>query len=201
MISRQQLGRTLADLLARAQETQGDLAKALGVSTSAVSAWVMGDRFPRVEAINAICEHFGIKTEELLNIKVSTRIPVLGHVHAGQTTYAIEEILDYVDIGSLKADPEEYFGLLVEGDSMLPELHDGDLVIVRKQSVLEDGDIGVFSIGDNETTIKQYQQLARHIALMPYNEDYDGLMFSLREVDELPVLILGKVVEARRRYV
>lgn len=201
MISRQQLGRTLADLLARAQETQGDLAKALGVSTSAVSAWVMGDRFPRVEAINAICEHFGIKTEELLNINVSTRIPVLGHVHAGQTTYAIEEILDYVDIGSLKADPEEYFGLLVEGDSMLPELHDGDLVIVRKQSVLENGDIGVFSIGDNETTIKQYQQLARHIALMPYNEEYDGLMFSLREVDELPVLILGKVVEARRRYV
>lgn len=201
MISRQQLGRTLADLLARAQETQGDLAKALGVSTSAVSAWVMGDRFPRVEAINAICEHFGIKTEELLNINGSTRIPVLGHVHAGQTTYAIEEILDYVDIGSLKADPEEYFGLLVEGDSMLPELHDGDLVIVRKQSVLENGDIGVFSIGDNETTIKQYQQLARHIALMPYNEEYDGLMFSLREVDELPVLILGKVVEARRRYV
>lgn len=200
-ISKHKFGSNLAYYLDKNGETQVSLAQALNVTKQAVSRWVLGDRFPRVEMINAIADHFGVTPEDILGIGSSTQIPVLGHVHAGQTTYAIEEILDYVDIGSLKADPEEYFGLLVEGDSMLPELHDGDLVIVRKQSVLEDGDIGVFSIGDNETTIKQYQQLARHIALMPYNEDYDGLMFSLREVDELPVLILGKVVEARRRYV
>ena len=202
MITRQQLGRKLSGLLSLNQETQGDLAHALGISTSAVSAWVQGDRFPRVEALNAICEHFGIETEELLDIKpLQKAVPVLGHVHAGQTTYAIEEILDYVDIGSLKASQGEYFGLYVEGDSMLPELHDGDLVIVRKQPTLETGDIGVFSIGDNETTIKEYQELSRFIALMPFNTEYDGLMISHKEVAELPVLILGKVVESRRSYV
>lgn len=198
MISKQRFSNNLEYYLRKSGETQIQLANAVNSTKSAVSAWVNGDRFPRVEYINAIADHFGITSEELLGLGHNSRIPVLGHVHAGQTTYAIEEILDYVDIGSLKADPEEYFGLLVEGDSMLPELHDGDLVIVRKQSILEDGDIGVFSIGDNETTIKQYQQLSRHIALMPYNDEYEGLMFSLREVAELPVLILGKVVQLRR---
>ena len=200
-LSKHKFGNNLEYYITKNGETQASLAQAINVTKQAVSRWVLGERFPRVETINAIAEHFGVTPEELLGIGNSSLIPVLGHVHAGQTTYAIEEILDYVDIGSLKASQGEYFGLYVEGDSMLPELHDGDLVIVRKQPTLETGDIGVFSIGDNETTIKEYQELSRFIALMPFNTEYDGLMISHKEVAELPVLILGKVVEARRSYV
>ena len=199
MIQRTRLGAALDYQLRKHNETQQQLADAIGVSKSAVSAWVVGDRFPRLEAINDICTHFGISTEDLLGLKKSIQIPILGRVHAGQTTYANEEILGYVDIAP--ENQEDLFCLYVEGDSMLPELHDRDLVIVRKQSILEDGDIGVFSIGDNETSIKQYQKLNRHIVLTALNEDYESWMYSFQEVDELPVLILGKVVEARRRYV
>ena len=200
-ISRQKVGSNIDYYLKKFGETQAILASALNVTRQAVSAWVCGERFPRVELINAIAEHFGVTPEEILGLSGASQVPVLGHVHAGQTTYAIEEILDYVDIGSLKVSQGEYFGLYVEGDSMLPELHDGDLVIVRKQPTLETGDIGVFSIGDNETTIKEYQELSRYIVLMPFNTEYDGLMISHKEVAELPVLILGKVVEVRRSYV
>ena len=200
-ISKQTVAANIDYYLQRNGETQVQLAKAVNVTKQAVSSWITGDRMPRFEIINAIAMHFGVTPEDILGLKRSSQVPVLGHVHAGQTTYAIEEILDYVDIGSLKASQGEYFGLYVEGDSMLPELHDGDLVIVRKQPTLETGDIGVFSIGDNETTIKEYQELSRFIALMPFNTEYDGLMISHKEVAELPVLILGKVVEARRSYV
>lgn len=202
MNSRQIFRNNLNFYMSRSSLTQKDIVQKLGVSKGSVSGWFAGTNFPRAEKLEELAELFGITSADLLaDRSVSSSIPVLGHVHAGQTTYAIEEILDYVDIGSLKASQGEYFGLYVEGDSMLPELHDGDLVIVRKQPTLETGDIGVFSIGDNETTIKEYQELSRFIALMPFNTEYDGLMISHKEVAELPVLILGKVVEARRSYV
>lgn len=202
MNSRQIFRNNLNFYMSRSSLTQKDIVQKLGVSKGSVSGWFAGTNFPRAEKLEELAELFGITSADLLaDRSVSSSVPVLGHVHAGQTTYAIEEILDYVDIGSLKASQGEYFGLYVEGDSMIPELHDGDLVIVRKQPTLETGDIGVFSIGDNETTIKEYQELSRFIALMPFNTEYDGLMISHKEVAELPVLILGKVVEARRSYV
>lgn len=201
MISKQRLSNNLDYYLRKSGETQIQLANAINATKSAVSAWITGVRFPRVEAINAICEHFGITPEELLGLNPSKQIPVLGRVHAGQTTYANEEILDYVDVNPLKLTEEEHFGLYVQGDSMLPELHNGDLVIVRRQPSLENGDLGVFSIGDSETTIKQYQKLKRHIVLQALNESYESWMYSFQEFDELPVLILGKVVEVRRSYV
>lgn len=201
MISKQRFSNNLDYYLRKSGETQIQLAHAINATKSAVSSWVNGDRFPRVEALNAICEHFGITSEELLGLKPSVQIPVLGRVHAGQTTYANEEILDYVDMNPAQISQENHFGLYVQGDSMLPELHNGDLVIVRQQPSLDDGDIGVFSIGDSETSIKQYQKLKRHIVLAALNEEYDSWMYSFQEFDELPVLILGKVVEVRRSYV
>lgn len=201
MISKQRLSNNLDYYLRKSGETQIQLANAINATKSAVSAWITGVRFPRVEAINAICEHFGITPEELLGLNPSKQIPVLGRVHAGQTTYANEEILDYVDMNPAKLTEADHFGLYVQGDSMLPELHNGDLVIVRRQPSLENGDLGVFSIGDSETTIKQYQKLKRHIVLQALNESYESWMYSFQEFDELPVLILGKVVEVRRSYV
>lgn len=200
-ISRLKVGNNIDYYLRKNGETQVQLANAINVTKSAVSTWVLGERFPRVDTLNAIAEHFGITPEELLGLKQSVQIPVLGRVHAGQTTYANEEILDYVDVNPEKLTEEEHFGLYVQGDSMMPELHNGDLVIVRRQPSLENGDLGVFSIGDSETTIKQYQKLKRHIVLQALNESYESWMYSFQEFDELPVLILGKVVEVRRSYV
>lgn len=200
-ISRLKVGSNIDYYLRKNGETQVSLAQALNVTKQAVSRWVLGDRFPRVEMINAIADHFRVTPEDILGIGSAIQIPVLGSVHAGQTTYANEEILDYVDVNPLKLTEEEHFGLYVQGDSMLPELHNGDLVIVRRQPSLENGDLGVFSIGDSETTIKQYQKLKRHIVLQALNESYESWMYSFQEFDELPVLILGKVVEVRRSYV
>lgn len=199
-ISRQKVGNNIDYYLRKNGETQVQLAKAINVTKSAVSTWVLGERFPRVDTLNAIADHFGVTLEEILGLNQSVQIPVLGRVHAGQTTYANEEILDYVDVNPLKVSQEEHFGLYVQGDSMLPELHNGDLVIVRRQPSLEDGDLGVFSIGDSETTIKQYQKLKRHIVLHALNESYESWMYTFQEFDELPILILGKVVELRRTF-
>ena len=202
MDSRQAFRNNLNFYMARSSLTQKDIVKALGVSKGSVSGWFAGTYFPRAEKLEELAQLFGISSADLLaDRSVNTSVPVLGHVHAGETTYPIEEILDYIDIGSAKASQGDYFGLYVEGDSMLPELHDRDLVIVRKQTTLEDGDIGVFEIGDEGTTIKEYQRLKRHIVLMPFNDEYEGRFISFKEVDELPVLILGKVIEVRRSYV
>lgn len=200
-ISKELLASNLTRLLDRYGESQAQLAQAIGTSTSAISAWATGIRFPRVEYINAIADHFGVDPSVLLNIQEhKASIPVLGHVHAGDPTFAEQETLDYIDISDTMAKQGEYFALYVEGDSMAPDFQDGDTVIVQRQPVLETGDIGVFSISGEDATIKEYKRGERNIFLIPHNESYSILMYSFKEVDLLPVLTLGKVVELRRSF-
>lgn len=204
MISKQRFSNNLDYYLRKNGETQIQLAKAVNSTKSAVSAWVTGVRFPRVEYINAIADHFGISPEDLLGLSHNKiKIPVLGRVHAGDPTLAVQETLDYIDIPDSMASQGDYFALYVQGDSMAPDFQEGDTVIVRRQPTLETGDIGVFSIGGDggeDATIKEYKCGERNIFLIPHNEAYPILMYSFKEVDLLPVLTLGKVVELRRSF-
>ena len=204
MISKERFSSNLNYFLKRAGETQLQLAKAIGVSTSAVSAWITGVRFPHDDTINDIAKHLGISAEDLLGFGPERHsVPVLGRVHAGDPTLAVQETLDYIEIPDSMAAQGEYFALYVQGDSMAPDFQEGDTVIVRRQPTLETGDIGVFSIGGDggeDATIKEYKCGERNIFLIPHNEAYPILMYSFKEVDLLPILTLGKVVELRRSF-
>lgn len=130
----------------------------------------------------------------------TVKIPVLGSIPAGIPIEAVEDIIDYEEIPVewLKGD-REYFALKVKGDSMFPEYLDGDIVIVRKQSTCDSGDDCVVIINGAEATLKRVNILKDGIELEAVNKMYGKKKFSKEEIENLPVQILGVVVELRRK--
>lgn len=112
----------------------------------------------------------------------------------------IEDIVDYEEIPEVMARNGEYFGLLVKGDSMSPVFIDGDTVIVRRQESADTGDSVIAMINGDEATIKRLKRTEDGIILIPNNPQYLPMTYSNDQIKTLPVRILGKVVELRRKF-
>ncbi len=117
--------------------------------------------------------------------------PVLGSVACGKPRFANEERESYVLSGSgIKAD----FCLIASGDSMInARIHDGDIIFIRQQDMVENGEIAAVVIGD-EATLKRvyYYQEKALLILKPENPKYEDLIYSGSELED--VHILGKAV-------
>lgn len=95
----------------------------------------------------------------------------------------------------------EFFALQVRGDSMLPTLKDGDVVIVKKQPTVDSGDIAIVLVNGNDATVKEIKESPAGITLIGHNVAvYTPRFYSNEEIKNLPVQVLGKVVEMRRKF-
>ena len=110
---------------------------------------------------------------------------------------AFEE--DYGKEYACVKDPENYFFLVVKGDSMEPRISDGDLALVHRQNTLDNGDLGVLVYGsDGEGTLKKYIQRGNSVVLHPFNPAYEEMVIKGEELDHL--YIAGKVVETKAKW-
>lgn len=125
------------------------------------------------------------------------KIPVLGSVAAGIPIEAVEDVLDYEEITPELATTGEFFALKIKGHSMEPRIMDGDVVVVRCQDDVDSGDVAVVLVNGDEATVKKVKKQDSGISLVPNNPSYDILFYTRSEVAQLPVRILGKVVELR----
>lgn len=132
--------------------------------------------------------------------KKAIRIPVLGKVAAGIPIEAIEEVIDYEEISEEVAHTGEFFALRIKGDSMEPEIRNGDTVIVRQQDDADTGDIVIALVNGDDATCKLLFKYSEGIRLMPINAAYEPMFYTKEEVIEKPVKIIGKVIENRRKY-
>lgn len=125
-------------------------------------------------------------------------IPLVGRVAAGQPVLAEQNIEDTLTIDRfLVGQHREVFALRVRGDSMIEAgIHDGDLILVRKQLHAERNDIAVVMIGD-EATVKHFEPERDFIRLRPANAAYAPII--IRREDFRPTQILGVVVGLYRR--
>lgn len=191
--------------------TQEELGKVLDIQKAAISKYENGRAEPSTEVLKKMSAYFGVSIDYLLGnspAKLSAqklgrgvRIPVLGRVVAGIPIEAVEEILDYEEITPELAATGEFFALQVKGDSMLPKLEEGDVVIVKKQADVETGDIAIVLVNGDEATIKQVKKVTGGIMLYGFNPDvYEPHFYSNQQIEELPVRILGKVIESRRSW-
>lgn len=120
-----------------------------------------------------------------------SQIPILGVIRAGEPIYALENIIGYRSVERERIKNGEYFYLLVKGDSMLgSRIMDGDLVLVRCQEEVENGEIAVVSMEREEATLKRVYRTNGQLILQPDNPKYKPLVF-----DKGDVRILGKVIE------
>ena len=152
--------------------SQAEVSRLLGVTQQAVGKWETGRQYTQCP------------------------IPVVGTVRAGYDALAFEE--DYgTEYASVK-DPQNYFYLVVKGDSMEPRISDGDLALIHRQNTLDNGDLGVMVYGDGNGTLKKYIQRGNAVVLHPFNPDYEDLIIRGEELDHL--YIAGKVVETKAKW-
>ena len=175
------------------------------VSRSAISRWENGKTEPSATAMSLYAKLFNVDMNSLLDIDrkehiKSVKIPVVGKVIAGLPAEAFEDIIDYEEIPESMARGGEYFGLSINGDSMYPRILEGDVVIVRKQPTADSGDIVIALVNGEESTCKQLFKYKDHIELKAFNPMYKPLIYTNEEIENLPVNIIGKVVELRGKF-
>ncbi len=99
------------------------------------------------------------------------------------------------------ADPENYFGLIVKGDSMAPLFDEGDYLIVHKlDGEFSTNDIGIVLINGDEATVKKVVKTDVGIELHAFNPYYPVKKFTYEEMDKLPVKVIGVVVRQIRNW-
>ena len=162
------------------------IAKALKTTPAALMGWEEDEK--------------QFQKEKSARTKKGVKIPVLGEVIAGVPIEAIEDILDYEEISEDMASQGEYFALKVKGDSMEPVFYAGDIVIVRQQPTADSGDIVIALVNGDESTIKKLKLTDDGLMLIPANSAYEPMYYTRKQIDTLPVSIIGKVVELRRSF-
>ncbi len=183
--------------------TQTEVAKIIGITQNGYSYWETGKSKIDNEQLKKLAELFDVSTDYLIgNDDVPKRnfIPVLGNVSAGIPIEAITDIIDYEEIDADMASSGEYFGLRIRGSSMEPKMSDGDVVIVRKQNDAETGNIVVALVNGESATVKKIKYERDGVALIPLNPAYDIQFYSADEVEQLPVRVIGRVVELRAKF-
>lgn len=193
--------------------SQRQLAEFLKVAPSTISMYENGQREPNFEVLESLADFFNVDLNYLLGKTNKTtkiildsesskgiQIPVLGTVPAGIPITAVEDIIDYEEIPKSWENQGEFFGLKIKGDSMYPTLENGDVVIVKKQSTADNGDTIIVMVNGDDATCKRYERSETGIMLIPNNNAYNPVFYTNEEIEALPLTIIGKVVELRRKF-
>lgn len=171
---------------------------------------------PSIQSIKQAAQGMGMSFDDLfalLDGKVSVtdeplfdssikgiKIKVLGRVAAGIPIEAITDIIDTEEISEELAKTGEFFGLQIKGDSMTPNICNGDIVIVRQQDDAENGDTIIATVNGTDAVCKRLRKYKEGIELISNNPSYAPMEFNNKEICEKPVRIIGKVVELRRKF-
>lgn len=194
--------------------SQVELAQRLGVTQQAVGKWENKKSTPDPNMVARIAEVLETTADFLLGFNHPSQetqeaeerffggrqhypIPVIGTVKAGYGGLAFEE--DYGTEYACVKDPENYFFLVVKGDSMEPRIFDGDLALVHRQTTLDDGDLGIMVYGDEgEGTLKKFLRRGNAVVLKAFNPTYEDKILRGEELAHL--YVAGKVVETKTRW-
>lgn len=178
------------------------LSKDLGVSYSTISDWINGKTYPRIDKIEMLADYFGIEKSNLVEnphnlsniIEVSQvkSVPIISEVACGQPIFAEDNYDDSIPYSVDLLPSGKVFFVKAVGDSMEPTIKPDELVLVREQDVVENGEIAcvVFEAEGSYATLKRLRKQDGRVMLMPDNTNH--LPYELKEGDN--VRILGKAV-------
>lgn len=193
--------------------SQKDFASLISIPANTYNQWENGKRQPDNETMLKLAEYFNVSVDYLLgrddNPPVSrrkgVRIPVYGDTAAGVPILAIEDFDsddpdDWEEITEDMARSGDYIALRIKGDSMEPRMKTGDIVIVRLQPDVETGDIAIVRVNGDSATCKKIKKTPQGLWLISFNPEYEPMFYSPQEIENLPVAIIGRVVELRAKF-
>lgn len=192
--------------------TQVELAEMLNVTQGTIANWERAVREPDIETIRTIAEKLKVPVEYFFStekqgetnyIEISApklvSIPVIGRVAAGLQCFADMQIEEYAPCdASLLHTGYDYVYLRVTGDSMEPELHEGDKVLVQVRDTVESGDYAVVIVDGDDGLVKKIEYSKTQLTLISENPYYPPRRFQRDEMNR--VRIFGKVVGLSRSF-
>lgn len=189
--------------------TQADIVSALHITASTMSDWYLGKKYPRVDSMQRLADFLDIPMTALTGSDPPTfdpftipgierphfqRVPLLGDIACGEPILAEENIDEYVNVSTaVKCD----FVLRCKGNSMSPRLMEGDIVLIRQQPDVNDGQIAAVLI-DNNATLKHVYHLPNRggVQLVSDNPSYAPMLYAGEYAAE--IRILGRAVAYQR---
>ena len=182
--------------------SQEQLSEALNVTVTTISNYETGRREPSFDTLLKILAIFGVSVEEFFSSSSSqrlqslttTRIPILSSVSAGLGNFGEEDPIDWLELPKSIAKNADYASF-VTGDSMEPKIYQGDLLLIEKTDILDNGDIGIFRIG-SEVVCKKFKAnpLIKEINLVSFNPKYKPILIDKSYCQNNDFNILGRVV-------
>ena len=188
---------------------QIELARMLGKkSGSSISSWESGTYTPKIGTLAKIADIFNVDLDDLMNIDLSdastptnlvpisrasiVNIPILGTIKCGQPILAEDNITGYREELSDRLPSGNLFYLKSQGDSMVPTIPEGSLVLIREQPTVEYGEVAAVLVnGDTEATLKRVKKQGDIVMLIADNPDYPPYIIT----DDNPARIIGKAVQ------
>jgi repressor LexA len=210
--SKKAMARNIQYYLDLQNKDRNDLCRALDLPYTTVSNWLQGVRYPRIDKIEKMAQYFNVPVFCLIDKNVprkeppvlkQRKIPLLGKVAAGEPIYADDHVEGYEYIDSkYNDDGFEYFALRVSGHSMEPTIKDGDIVIVRQQDTVDSGQIAIVLVAGEDATAKEVRIDKSGITLVGHNlAVYTPQFYTNAQVVDLPVTIIGLVIEVRHKLI
>ena len=186
---------------------RNDLARDLNLPYTTITSWCKGEFYPRIDKIQLLANYFNIQKADLVESRNtlahtsnSAVVFVYGTIPAGIPMECIEDIIDTEEISAdMLKGGKQYFGLKIKGNSMYPDYLDGDTIILEKTDDCESGDECCVMVNGSDGTFKKVIKNENGIILQPLNSEYQPMFYTNEQIKLLPVKIIGKVVELRRK--
>ena len=193
---------------------QSDLVETNGIGKSSISTYLSGKYEPKQRNIYKMATALNINEAWLMGEDVPMErdekskpsnvedfndhyvAPIVGTIPAGYPALAFEDIEGYASIPY--KDAENYFFLRVSGESMINAgIQSGDLVLIRKQSSAEYGQIVAARVNGDEATLKKYKPQGDTVLLLPENPDFEPILVRAKDFDDGYASIIGVAIEVR----
>ena len=167
--------------------------------TTIVNFYEKGTDNIKLSTLRKLADYFGVSIDYFADDNYDDRsisvlgeminIPIVGRISCGNGSYAYEDIEGYEAIPKEWVSSGEYFFLRAKGDSMIgARIHNGDLLLIRKQDTVENGEIAAVLINGEEAVLKRVYKHNGMIVLQSENPDYPPIFSPPTEVR-----ILGKL--------
>lgn len=177
------------------------IADAVGVTEATVQRWESGNiKTVRYEKIAKLSEVLKVSPAALMGweeplpsnimpLPEMKKVPLIGNIACGTPILAEENITDYIDLpGHIRAD----YALTCRGDSMINVgIRDGDIVYIRKQETVENGQIAAVLVGDDEATLKRFYLMDGKVTLNAENPAYPPMVYVGEEIRAVHVIGLA----------
>ena len=207
------LGERIRELRKKAGYTQSEFIELLRnryelkADRVMLSKWECSTQSPHIETLKCIADAFGVTldylngVEERVSLKLKniapvyeTKMPLMGKIACGTPIECNNEY----DIETLSGDKiSGDFCLIARGDSMInARIFDGDIITIRRQPTVENGEIAAVAIGD-EATLKRVYYIDNGIMLAGENPAYKPMVYTGSECEN--IIILSKAISMQAR--